>query len=38
VIPLTSADLEDAPKVDLKPPLSGEDRSLLDQFYLPHAA
>ena len=38
VIPHTSSYLDNAPKVDLKHPLSERDRHLLDEFYMPHAA
>ena len=38
VIPHTSSYLDMAPKVDTKHPLSAHDRSLLEHFYLPHAA
>jgi hypothetical protein len=37
-VPFTSSYLEGAPKVDPKRPLSEKDRSLLDEFYMPHAA
>ncbi len=38
VIPHTSSYLDEAPKVDPKHPLSEKDRSLLDEFYMTHAA
>ncbi len=38
LIPHTSSYLDMAPKVDTKHPLSAEDRSLLEDFYMPHAA
>ena len=38
LIPHTSSYLDNAPKVDTKHPLSAKDRSLLEHFYMPHAA
>ncbi len=38
VVPFSSSYLDDAPKVDPKTPLSEEDRSRLDRFFMPHAA
>jgi ribosomal 30S subunit maturation factor RimM len=38
LIPLTSSYLDMAPKIDTRQPLSEKDRSLLDDFFMPHAA
>ena len=38
LIPHTSSYLDMAPKVDTKHSLSAKDRSLLEDFYMPHAA
>jgi hypothetical protein len=38
LIPLTSSYLDMAPKIDTAHALSDTDRSLLEQFYMPHAA
>ena len=38
LIPHTSSYLDSAPKIDTKHPLSPRVRSLLEDFYMPHAA